>query len=84
VGLIQSVIEKAGLPAVSTTVLREITAKVKPPRALFLDRPLGYPLGEPGNADLQKDVIRQALSLASEEVSEMVVREFQASAAAVL
>ncbi len=81
-GLIQSVIEKAGLPTVSTSVLREITAKVKPPRTLFLDRPLGYPLGEPGNADLQKSVIRQALSMASEEVSEMVVKEFQEPVAA--
>jgi hypothetical protein len=83
VGLIQSVIEKAGLPTVSTTVLREITAKVKPPRALFLDRPLGYPLGEAANADLQKDVIRQALSMTGEEASEMVVKEFQESAAAI-
>src|SRR5258708_5076411 len=45
VGLIQSIIEKAGIPTVSVTMLREITKRVAPPRALFVDLPLGYPLG---------------------------------------
>ena len=67
-GLIQSVIEKTGIPTTSTTVLREITEKVKPPRALFLDAPLGYPLGEPGNPELQKRLIREALALTGRRV----------------
>ena len=50
VGLIQSIIEKAGIPTVSVTMLREITERVGPPRALSVDFPLGYPLGMPNDA----------------------------------
>ena len=75
-GLIQSVIEETGIPTVSTSVLREITEKVKPPRTLFLDRPLGYPLGEANNPELQKRIIRQALGLVSREVSEPLMAEY--------
>lgn len=50
---------------------------MKPPRALFLDRPLGYPLGEPNNPDLQKQIIRAALDLLTIEVSEPLLAEFQ-------
>ncbi|MCP5111232.1 MAG: hypothetical protein GY953_10390, partial [bacterium] len=61
--MIQSVIEGAGIPTVSTTVLREITQKVKPPRALFVDCPLGYPLGAANDAELQRRILRAALAL---------------------
>ncbi|UCF37721.1 MAG: hypothetical protein JSU96_02320 [Acidobacteriota bacterium] len=61
--MIQSVIEKLGIPTTSVTLLREVTEKVNPPRALFVDRPLGYPLGEPDNPNIQRDVLIQALSL---------------------
>ncbi len=63
--MIQSVIEKAGIPTVSITMLKEITAKVRPPRALFVDTPLGYPLGKPHDSALQKSIIEAALSLLS-------------------
>jgi len=62
VGLVQSVIEKSGIPTVSITLLREVTARVKPPRALVVDRPLGYPLGEPGNARCRKRSSRRPSS----------------------
>ncbi len=61
--MIQSVIEKAGIPTVSVTMLREVTEKVNPPRALFVDTPLGYPLGRPHDPELRKQIIRAALSL---------------------
>jgi hypothetical protein len=63
VGLIQSVIEKTGIPTVSITLLPEITARVAPPRALIVNRPLGFPLGEPHNARMQKDIILAALGM---------------------
>jgi hypothetical protein len=63
VGLIASVIEKTGIPTVCLSLLREITEKVLPPRALFVPFPLGYPLGEPHNIPLQLRVIRSALAL---------------------
>jgi D-proline reductase (dithiol) PrdB len=77
VGLVQSVIEKSGIPTVSITLLREVTERVQPPRALAVARPLGYPLGEPGNAVLQKDIIKAALQLLRERVSEPLIVEFQ-------
>jgi hypothetical protein len=63
VGLIQRQIEYAGITTVSISLLREITEKTRPPRALFVPFPLGYPLGEPDNADLQTRIIRAAFAL---------------------
>jgi hypothetical protein len=51
---------------VSITLLREVTDRVAPPRALFVDRPLGYPLGAPNDAALQTRIILAALALLSE------------------
>ena len=53
VGLVQSIIEKSGISTVSITLLPEITERVRPPRTLSVDRPLGYPLGEPDNPALR-------------------------------
>ena len=75
VGLVQSVIERAGIPTVSITLLREVTERVRPPRALFVDRPLGFPLGEPHNGPLQKAITMSALALVSEPVEDLLVRE---------
>ena len=63
VGLIQRQIEYAGITTVSISLLREITEKTRPPRALFVPFPLGYPLGEPNNAELQTRIIRAAFAL---------------------
>lgn len=68
VGLIQSIIEKAGIPTVSVTLLPEITKRVSPPRALFVDFPLGYPLGKENDAGLQTDIILATLALLAENV----------------
>jgi D-proline reductase (dithiol) PrdB len=48
---------------VSVTVLREITKQVDPPRALFVDHPLGHTLGQPGDAETQRAVIERALAM---------------------
>jgi hypothetical protein len=65
VGLIQRQIEYAGITTVSISLLREITEKTRPPRALFVPFPLGYPLGEPHKADLQTRIMRAAFTLLS-------------------
>jgi hypothetical protein len=65
VGLIQRAIEYAGITTVSISLLREITEKIRPPRALFVPFPLGYPLGEPNNPNLQVRIMRAAFSLLS-------------------
>lgn len=66
VGLIQSIVEAAGIPTVSISLLREVTRKVKPPRVLYVDRPLGFPLGYPGRKTGQREILKQALALLSE------------------
>jgi D-proline reductase (dithiol) PrdB len=63
VGLIQRAVEYAGMTTVSISLLREITEKIQPPRALFVPFPLGYPLGEPHNPSLQLRVMRAAFDL---------------------
>jgi len=63
VGLIQRAIEYAGITTVSISLLREITEKIRPPRALFVPHPLGYPLGEPDNPNLQTRMMRAAFAL---------------------
>jgi hypothetical protein len=76
VGLIQSIIEIAGIPTVSITLCREITGRVAPPRALSVDLPFGYPLGAPNDATLQTRIILSALALLSRNVPPSFVREF--------
>jgi D-proline reductase (dithiol) PrdB len=63
VGLAASVIEKAGIPTVVISLLREITEKVKPPRALFVPFGFGRPLGKPHDAGIQTRIIQKALHL---------------------
>ena len=77
VGLIQSIIEKGGIAAVSLTLLPEITARVAPPRALSVDYPLGYPLGAPHDAALQTRIILSALGLLSGTSRLPVLRHFE-------
>lgn len=77
VGLLQSVIEKSGIPTVSVTLLREVTERVQPPRVLAVDRPLGYPLGAPHDGNLQKRTMMAALELLSRPVPEPLLVDFR-------
>lgn len=62
-GLIARVIEAEGIPTVSISLQREITAQVKPPRAVYLRWPFGHPMGEPHRPAQQRQVLRDALDL---------------------
>jgi hypothetical protein len=63
VGLAQQVIEEEGIPTASLTLLEGITRQIRPPRALSVPYPLGFPLGEPGDAELQTSILRALLAL---------------------
>lgn len=76
VGLIQSVIERAGIATVSVTLLPEITRRVGPPRALFVRYPFGYPLGAPDDAKLQMRIVIAAMALLN-ETSLPVLRDYR-------
>ena len=61
-GLIQRVIEQAGIATVSISIVREYTEKIRPPRVVFLQWPFGHPLGEVANVNQQASVLGKALA----------------------
>ncbi len=62
-GLIARVLEEAGIATVCIIMRREVAENVKPPRALFVKFPFGAPLGQAGDAETQRGVILEALSV---------------------
>lgn len=56
-------LERRGIATVTVILLREVALKVRPPRALFVPFPHGYPLNSPGRPDRQHAVIEAALRL---------------------
>jgi len=60
VGLIQREIERTGIPTIGISIVREYSAKVKPPRTVYLHWPFGHPLGEPFNTAQQRVVLAEA------------------------
>ena len=63
VGLLQGLLEDAGIATVSVSVSEEMTRKVRPPRVLLVPFPFGYPLGKPHDAGLQRKVILESFRL---------------------
>ncbi|MEN8808787.1 MAG: hypothetical protein ABF291_15025 [Desulfobacterales bacterium] len=60
-GLIQRAVEAAGIATISITFSKEITRKVRPPRAVFTHMPLGHPLGFPDQRFRQIQILRLLL-----------------------
>ena len=63
VGLAQAKIEERGIPTAPITMLAKITKKIRPPRALAVPYPVGFPLGEANNPTLQTVILEQLLAL---------------------
>jgi hypothetical protein len=61
VGLVQRVIEAAGIPTIGITFLKLVTEKVRPPRALYVRYPFGHPLGEAFRVAQQRAILLDAL-----------------------
>jgi D-proline reductase (dithiol) PrdB len=76
VGLAQQIIEERGIPTASITLLADVTRKIRPPRSLAVPYPLGFPLGEAGNPELQRSVLR-ALLATLERTDVPVLETFQ-------
>jgi len=62
VGLIQRAIEAEGISTISISLNRAITEKIKPPRALLVGFPLGHPMGDPFDKELQRQILMEALN----------------------
>jgi|TARA_B100000959_G_scaffold50013_1_gene51817 hypothetical protein len=62
VGLVARAIEATGTPTVCLTAARSITAAANPPRAAFVEMPLGYTAGRPHDPAFQTDLLNRALT----------------------
>jgi hypothetical protein len=63
VSLISAELERQGISTVTLLLLREVGEKVRPPRALFVPFPHGYPLDRPDDPPRQRAVLEAALRL---------------------
>lgn len=73
-GVLARAIEGRGLPTTTIATLELNALALKPPRAVFLDFPLGCPCGRPGVPEQQRDILRTALGLAAREWPEWELR----------
>ena len=62
VGLLARHAEAAGISTLCMTSALDITQAVNPPRAAFLDYPLGHTTGKPHQPDLQRQILLEALA----------------------
>ena len=62
-GLVAAEFERQGISTVSIQLLRLVTEKVRPPRALVVPFRHGYPLDSPNNPQKQRAVLSAALNL---------------------
>jgi hypothetical protein len=68
-----------GIPTVLITVSPEVSAQMRPPRALYPKGfKIGNSLGRPGMRELQRQVLRDALTLLTENTrpGSFVTREY--------
>ena len=62
VGLLARHAEAVGLATLCMTSALDITQAVNPPRAAFLDYPLGHTTGKPHQPALQREILLEALA----------------------
>ncbi|MBI5504297.1 MAG: hypothetical protein HY899_05825 [Deltaproteobacteria bacterium] len=62
VGLVARAAEEAGIPTLVMSVGRDITQAVRPPRAVFVDYPMGNETGRPGLVGEQRAIVRGAFA----------------------
>ncbi len=63
VGLVAAELERSGISTVSIQLLKEVAERVRPPRALLVPFPHGYPLGAPEEPALQHRVLEAAFRM---------------------
>lgn len=81
-GALGHYIEREGVPTAQISLIREQTAAIKPPRALWVPFMLGRPFGAPGAPEFQRKVLRALLAL-FERPSGPVLEDFPEDAPAI-
>jgi D-proline reductase (dithiol) PrdB len=66
-GLVARVVERMGISTVNVSTGRDLTAKVLPPRAVFVNHPMGNCFGRPHDVSTQTAILRDALALAASD-----------------
>ena len=77
--VVQREIEMRGIPTVLITVSPEVSAQMRPPRALYPKGfKIGNSLGRPNMRELQRAVLRDALTMLTENTrpGEVITREY--------
>ena len=76
VSLIAAELERQGISTVTLLLLREVGEAVRPPRALWVPFPHGYPLGRPDDPPGQLAVLEAALRLLETAEGPPVLEEY--------
>lgn len=63
VSLVAAELERQGIATVAIQLLREVAEEVRPPRALWVPFPHGYPLDRPHDPQKQHRVVAASLRL---------------------
>ena len=79
-GLIQRSIESVGIATISISLAKDITEKLRLPRALFFGFPLGHPIGYPQQASSHRRLLRQLLRYLKEIDSPGTIIEMDVNA----
>lgn len=61
--LMAAELERQGIATVAIQLLREVAERLRPPRALYVPFPHGYPLDAPDEPERQHDVLEAALRM---------------------
>jgi hypothetical protein len=63
VGLVCRLLEERGIATVYVATGRDLTDLVKPPRALFVNHPMGNNFGRAGDVATQTNILQAALTM---------------------
>ena len=74
-GLIQRLVEEAGIPTISMGNAPDRMAHIKPPRAMLVKFARGSMFGEPGNVKRQRRIILDALAALQIMIEPGIVQE---------
>jgi D-proline reductase (dithiol) PrdB len=75
VGLIQRLVEEAGIPTISMGNVADRMVHIKPPRALLVKFARGSMFGEPGNVQRHKRIILDGLQALQTMTEPGTIRE---------
>ncbi|MGI9424370.1 MAG: hypothetical protein ACR2PA_14345 [Hyphomicrobiaceae bacterium] len=75
-GAVAHYIEEQGIATTGISLVRENTASIRPPRALWVPFDLGRPLGAPAEPEFQSTVLRAVLGLLERRDGPVILEDF--------